>query len=438
MVVLLLVIALSVVGALLVYRLTLGQMAEAPAAPQVEQALELSILRPLPNVAPLASPPSVPMTGAAVPPSAIPSVAAPLASPTFAPTIPPTQPAYLPANQRHLPEKEYMLGLINAERSKAGVPPVALGTNDAAQLHAELSLANCVTSHWGSGGLKPYMRYSLAGGYQANGENVSGSDYCITESDRYNEIDRLAVEIEGAMGGWMTSQGHRRTILTPPYKKVNIGIAFDRYNVVMVQHFEGDYVEYDQVPTIAEGVLTLSGKTMNGVRFNDADDLGVQVYYDQPPYSLTAGQLSRTYCYDGGTALASLRKPLPDGRFWTSGQSTQPTSGCPDPYEVSADAPAARSHDEAHRLWEQAYNASKSGLLEETVTVDWITADEWTALGDAFAVKANLKELLDKHGPGVYSIVVWGQSQHGEDMVISEYSVFHGVTPPDTYGPTHR
>ena len=70
----------------------------------------------------------------------------------------------------------------------------------------------------------------------------------------------------------------------------------------MVQHFEGDYVEYDQVPTIAEGVLTLSGKTMNGVRFNDAGDLGVHVYYDQPPYSLTAGQLSRTYCYGGGTS----------------------------------------------------------------------------------------------------------------------------------------
>ena len=56
---------------------------------------------------------------------------------------------------------------------------VVLGANNAAQLHAEASLQGCYSSHWGSNGLKPYMQYSLAGGYQSNGENGSGSDYCI-------------------------------------------------------------------------------------------------------------------------------------------------------------------------------------------------------------------------------------------------------------------
>ena len=67
-----------------------------------------------------------------------------------------------------------MLELINIAREDAGVPPVALGDNDAAQLHAESALANCFGSHWGIDGLKPYMRYSLAGGYQSNGENGLG------------------------------------------------------------------------------------------------------------------------------------------------------------------------------------------------------------------------------------------------------------------------
>ena len=40
------------------------------------------------------------------------------------------------------------------------------GSNNAAQLHAESSLQNCISSHWGLDGLKPYMRYSLAGGYR--------------------------------------------------------------------------------------------------------------------------------------------------------------------------------------------------------------------------------------------------------------------------------
>ena len=86
-------------------------------------------------------------------------------------------------NLKHIEVKQYMLHLINEERKLAGVPPVALGDNIAAQLHAESALTNCFASHWGIDGLKPYMRYSLAGGYQSNSENGSGSDYCIKEND---------------------------------------------------------------------------------------------------------------------------------------------------------------------------------------------------------------------------------------------------------------
>ena len=69
-----------------------------------------------------------------------------------------------------------MLELINGERTRAGVNSITLGANIAAQLHAESALQNCTSGHWGVDGLKPYMRYSLAGGYQSNGENGSGLD----------------------------------------------------------------------------------------------------------------------------------------------------------------------------------------------------------------------------------------------------------------------
>ena len=78
-----------------------------------------------------------------------------------------------------------MLELINEERVRRGVPPVELGDNWAAQLHVESALENCFFSHWGIDGLKPYMRYSLAGGYQSNGENGSGGGLCIKASDGY-------------------------------------------------------------------------------------------------------------------------------------------------------------------------------------------------------------------------------------------------------------
>ena len=162
-----------------------------------------------------------------------------------------------------------MLELINAERTQAGLPPVVLGDNVAAQLHVEAALENCIASHWGIRGLKPYMRYSLAGGYQSNAENTHGSDYCIKDSDGYRPVDSIEQEVLDAMEGWMDSPGHRRNVLDKWHRKVNIGLAWDRYNFTAIQHFEGDYVEYDRLPTFENGILHLSGRIANGLQFGD-------------------------------------------------------------------------------------------------------------------------------------------------------------------------
>ena len=356
-----------------------------------------------------------------------------ITSPTPAGTIPTPVDAALP-NLRHIEEKRYMLELINAERAKAGLNSVVLGDNIAAQLHAESALENCFSSHWGIDGLKPYMRYSLAGDYQSNGENGSGLDYCIKSSDGYSANSSISVEINEAMDGWMNSSGHRRNLLDPSHWKVNIGIAWDRYNTAMYQHFEGDYVEYDRLPTIANGILSSSGTTKNGVRFGENRDLGIQIYYDAPPHLLTRGQVARTYCYDSGRQVAALREPLTGGYYWPTNEFTTTYKPCPSPYDVAADAPAPRSPSEAHQAWQQAYDASQR-LQTQSITLPWITASEWTASGDSFAVKADISQILNRHGDGVYSLMVWGKLG-GERVVISQYSIFYGVTPPDTYYPT--
>lgn len=351
--------------------------------------------------------------------------------PTPTPKPPSTPTPLLPPHLRHLSEKEYMLQLINIERQRVGASPVVLGTNNAAQLHVESALENCFSSHWGMDGLKPNHRYNLAGGYQANGENGHGLDYCIKASERYAPIESIREEIREAMAGWMRSQGHRRTLLDPFYRRVNIGIAWDRYNEAMLQHFEGDYVKYGHSPSLAGGVVSLAGQVKNGVSFTDPTDLGIQVFYDPPPHPLTRGQLSRTYCYDSGLLIASLREPLTGGYDYPSDQGRMTTSTCPDPYDISPDARPAKSVSDALRLWQQAYDA---GTTSETTVYQWITANSWTAKGNTFSVKANLSRLLRKHGDGIYSIVVWGKVKGG-DEVISKLSFFQGVTPPNTYDP---
>ncbi len=237
---------------------------------------------------------------AVVPPTSAPAAQPAVATPpkpaeTLRPTAKP-RPTNTPLtatagapNLRHIEEKRYMLELINAEREKAGVGSVTLGDNIAAQLHADAALDNCISSHWGLDGLKPYMRYSLAGGYQSNGENGSGLGYCAKSSDGYAAKGDIRKEINVAMDGWMNSPGHRRNLLDPQHEKVNIGIAWDRYNTITYQHFEDHYAEYDRRPAISNGILSLSGQTGNGVRFSQKRDLGVQIYYDPPPHELTPG-----------------------------------------------------------------------------------------------------------------------------------------------------
>ena len=384
------------------------------------------------------TPPLTPVLGSAIKPTSTPQDAsAPSRGTILKPqptTIPVQTPAPLPPpDLRHHDTKLYMLELINSERTRAGVPPVTLGDNIAAQLHAESSLANCFSGHWGADGLKPYMRYSLAGGYQTNSENGSGSDYCIRASDRYRAFGNIEAEIREMMEGWMNSPGHRRNILGKWHRKVNIGLAWDRYNMVGYQHFEGGFVQYDQLPEIMNGTLSMSGSALNGLRFSRKEELGVQIYYDPPPHSLTRGQVSRSYCYDSGLQIAALRYPLTGNSFWTEAEFTDRYSSCPDPYDVPPEAPAPRSHDEAHRFWEQAYAASQA-QREQTVTVPWITASKWTARGTEFSVTANVSKLLSKYGPGVYTVLLWGD-MGGEDVPISQYSIFHEIEPPDTYNP---
>ncbi|MBI4329204.1 MAG: hypothetical protein HY685_05000, partial [Chloroflexi bacterium] len=60
--------------------------------------------------------------------------------------------------------RQLALSLINNDRAKFGLPPVALGSNQAAQLHADDMLEHQYLGHWWVDGRKPYMVYTQTGG----------------------------------------------------------------------------------------------------------------------------------------------------------------------------------------------------------------------------------------------------------------------------------
>ena len=360
--------------------------------------LPTNIPTPVPTVTPKPSPTPVP-TVTAKP------------SPTPAPTA-----TYVPAPTL-VDLQTYMLVLINEARISEDLLPVVRGDNSAAQLHAEASLAGCFSSHWGLDGLKPQMRYSAAGGYQGNSENVTGKDYCITASDSYKAVtSNLYDAIKHSMNSLIHSPDHYKTIMTPHYRMVNIGIAFDEYNLQIVQQFEGDYITFDQLPTLADGQLILSGHTRNGVTLHPTNT-GVTLFYDPLPSPLTLGQITRVYSVTSSLRVASIRKP---GSYKNSDDHLVRTySTYQDPHSLPADAPAPSSPDEAHEFWKQA---KTTGKIEKEITVPWITADERTANDTEFYLSADVSSVLAEHGAGVYQVAMWGMLD-GKSVIIAEYSI---------------
>ena len=307
--------------------------------------------------------------------------------------------------------QEYALLLINQARTAGGLNAVTFDTNAAAQNHANDMRANCTFSHWDNDGLKPYMRYTLEGGVGHSAENISGIGFCPSNPDRYLTRS-ITEEIDQAMEGLLNSPGHLRNIMNPHHRKVNIGIAYRRPNLWLVQLFVGDYIEYTTKPRIVDGVLRISGQVKNGATVS-GNALGVQIYYDQPPHSLTRGQLHHTYCYSSGTIIAGLRRPPGRNAYYPTDSFTISGTACGDPYDVPKDASPATSYFDLK---------PRNTLFYETEAV-WITASDWTSIETEFSVTADLTNLLNQHGNGIYTILVWAEI-NGEDVPIYEYSIF--------------
>ncbi len=143
------------------------------------------------------------------------------------------------------------------------------------------------------------------------------------------------------------------------------GIEWDHHSFAAVQQFEGNYVEYVELPEIEEGVLTFAAEVHNGVSLSSEESLGVAIYH----------------------------------------------------------APVPQSYDEARELWETARAASEKGV-ERPVSVVFIVESEWTVQGSTFAVRADISAVIDRHGPEVYTIEVTAEVGR-ESIVLSQYSMFH-------------
>ena len=320
-----------------------------------------------------------------------------------------------------------------------------MGSNISAQVHAEISLENCHSSLWSSDGLGPTARYTLAGVYQATYIVVYGYDYCGDRGQReYITRSEIRDIIDGALKPEDDWDEFEYSILESlsdgNYRMLNIGLTRDSHFTTAVLLMESDYVWYERLPTIRDGVLTFSGGVKNGAVLADEGALGASLNYYVPPEPLTQGQLARTFSSTSGVRVADLRRPAGEGYHWRSDFYTETCYECYSPYDINpSDAPPVQSERDAVRLYEEAREAcykvryENMGGVERTVP--WITADRWLVNGNSFDVSVDVSEVLNDHGRGIYELLLWADNANGEGIQVSEYSIFHGVVPTTIYSP---
>ena len=434
---------------------------QEPKAAQIPTPIPPTLRPPAPGNIRLLPAPAHPPTLSFPPPTAgymdtptippflqtLPTGITPVPTPALAPTMTPRPtatpkptatprptPTPTPSPQEQLESlKRLLLDLTNRERQKAGVQPVRLGSNRAAQLHAEAALEGCYSGHWDRWGLKPNYRYTLAGGTGADGENVAGLSYCIKLGDGYSSIDNILEEIADNVQGWMDSPGHRKTLLDPAYTILNVGIAFDNYNSVMVQQFGSDYLSYTIKPTLSsEGILRFKG-AVNGATLDIGDIVNFSIYWHPPLRHLTTGQISHTYSLCGDRKIGFLREPLPPDWYYEDSTRTGTVPvRCIDPYDNGLSLPAPGSYDQAHVVWSKTKRMSGTSTMVRREVYEYITATLWRVERHSFDVAADISSLTEGYGPGVYTLIIWGQPDHmGGPTPISQYAMFWKTRPPE-------
>ena len=295
-----------------------------------------------------------------------------------------------------------MLDLVNEARAEADLESVTLGDNPAAQAHAEAAIEGSFLSHWDLDGLKPSMRYSFAGGYQSNGEIIHR---VVCEVNCQFDPEDLVADI---METWMTNNA-KETILWPLYKKVNIGLSWERsgtaWAFVAVQQFEGDYLVLTTLPNIdAAGHLSFAGTAKNGARIANRTDLHARVYYDPLPSPLTLGQIQRVVGLSPSLYVAFLFRAPSTGYYWSDEPEPVENVGRKSPHDVPADAPIATTLEEQDVLRRLAI----AEPLVKIVTIPhWIQARTWSVENGSFEIRADFRGVLNEYGPGVYRVMVW-------------------------------
>lgn len=129
------------------------------------------------------------------------------------------------------PTAEKILELVNAERAKVGVAPLAIDENVAksAQLKAEDMDRDDYFGH---------IMPSTGRVIDAEMDSLLVAS-CVDSGENYQATPSNTATAQAALDWWMDSPPHREAILAEKYSKTGIGVVYDesRQYYIAVQHF---------------------------------------------------------------------------------------------------------------------------------------------------------------------------------------------------------
>ena len=107
-----------------------------------------------------------------------------------------------------------------------------------------------------------------------------------------------------------------------------------------------------------------------------------------------------------------MRPPPPPNSSYSADTADFEWASCADPYLVDPQKP-------------RQSNITNPPQTVRHTAAPWVTADIWDILGAGeFMIEVDFREVLAAHGPGVYTVVIWGDSEDGESVPLTKYPIF--------------
>ncbi len=197
--------------------------------------------------------------------------------------------------------RQYLLSLVNRDRSGYGLPPLPLdeAATRAGQRHAEDMAHAGYTAHLGTDGSVPEQRYSEAGGtdfVQENAGCLADGRSRVLEAPAHFEARQIERVERAFMDETPPRDGHRRNILKPTHSALGLGIAkpVGVDLACLSQEFVDDYGDYGALPRSAApgAMIHIEGDVKSSVAFG-----GVGIGRIELGQPLTAAYLNTTYVY---------------------------------------------------------------------------------------------------------------------------------------------